>query len=169
MFNGAIIRSGSICWYADYEFIIQIPKIGLNEVIESTKAFKDSKQAVNISSKLLKMFKNSEDDTLVVEEKVKVLFAAGALAQDGDLFCRFCYILEGDSNVVFRDDSVISRVEDFTRSNADVFSINDDTIDGFVNKVVELIKSIKEHLQASIYKATADFASKQQELYQLLQ
>ena len=51
---------------------------------------------------------------------------------------------------------VISRVKDFTGSNADDFSINNNAIDGFVNEVSELIKSSEEHLQARLYKANAD-------------
>ena len=119
MFNEAIIRSGSICWYAEYEFIVQISKIGLNEVLEFAKACNDSKWAVKSSSKLLKMFKNGEDDTLGVEAKVKVIVTAGTIAWAGDLFCISCYILEGDYDLVFRADVVLSIVEYFTGANVD--------------------------------------------------
>ena len=52
----------------------------------------------------------------------------GAIDWAGDLFCRPCYILEGDYNIVLRDDAVLSRVEDFMGVNTDDFSINDDEI-----------------------------------------
>ena len=43
IFNEAITGSSSMCWYADYEFIVQISNIGLNEVLEFAKACNDSK------------------------------------------------------------------------------------------------------------------------------
>ena len=54
MFNEDIIGSGSISWYADYEFIVQISNIGLNEILESAKDCNVSKRSVKSSSKLLK-------------------------------------------------------------------------------------------------------------------
>ena len=66
-----------------------------------------SGQAVKSSSKLLKMFKNIEDDTLGVEVKVKVIVVADATAWDGDFFCWSCYILEVDYNLVFCADVFI--------------------------------------------------------------
>ena len=98
-----------------------------------------------------------------------MIVAAGAIAWAGDLFYGSCYILEGDSNIVFRADAVLSRVEDFTGANADDFSINDNEIDGFVNAASELIKSSEEHLRARLDEATADFSSKQQGVDRLLQ
>ena len=84
------------------------------------------------------------------------------------MFCRYCYILDCDSNLVFRADVVISSVEDFTGSNTGYFSINDNAIDGFVNEAAELIKSSEERLQACLYEATMDLLSKQQEVDRFL-
>ena len=66
MFNEAIIGSGPIRWYADYEFIVQTSKIGLNKVLEFSKARNKSKWSVKSYSEILKMFKNGKDDTLGV-------------------------------------------------------------------------------------------------------
>ena len=112
MFNEAIIGSSYIHWYAYHDSIVQIFNIGLNEVLEFDKAYNDYKWAVKSPYIFLKIFKNGEDDTLGLSTKVKANVAAGAIAWSEDLFCGSCYILEGDSNLVFRADTVISRVED---------------------------------------------------------
>ena len=101
------------------------------------------------------MFKNRKDDALGVEETVKAIVVAGEIAWAGYLFYRSFYIIEGDSNLVFRSDEVISRVGDFTRDNAEDFSINDNEIDGCVNEASKLIKISEKNIQARLDEATS--------------
>ena len=58
----------------------------MNEVLEFAKVFNDSKWAIKSYLKLLKMFKNEEDDTTGVEAKVRLIVVVCAIAWDKAFF-----------------------------------------------------------------------------------
>ena len=141
LFREALLGSGSIRWYADYEFIVQISKVGLDGILDFTRTCNNKGWAKKSSTKLLKMFENDGGDTVGDETKAKVIVAAHAIAWAGEIFCKSCYILEGNSNLIFSADAVLSKADDFSGINANDFYITNSAIDEGINQAINRMEA----------------------------
>jgi hypothetical protein len=108
------------------------------------------------------MFENNGGDTVGDESKAKVIVAADAIAWAGEIFCNSCYTLEGDSNLVFSADAVLSKADDFTGINANDFNIPNGAIDEGINKAIDIMKASEQHLQDRLNEAQEILSRKQQ-------
>ena len=163
--------SGHVRWFADWELIIDISEIGIDRILnEFVKKANDNQWAKRSTGKFLNYFGNNIDSSLGDERLARVLVSSAVIANVGKIFCKSCYILEGDSNLVFRASVILSNVELFVGDSVDEFTLPfDHKLDNNIEKAVHILSKYKECFVVVITEAKKIFEEKQKELIKLQQ
>eukprot|EP00957_Ditylum_brightwellii_P110284 8411532-Ditylum_brightwellii.AAC.1 len=136
--------SGHICWYANWEMVVQIHRIGLKTILEQfIKVANQNGWAKKSSTKLFHLF---DDNASGLQAKADTIVAAAAISYAGDIFCKSCYILEGNLNSVFRNDAVLSHVETFVGTNEHDFTVSSTNpkMQTGINRAVALMGRVQQ-------------------------
>ena len=109
-FKTAVLVAGGVRFYVHYEQIVQIVDYGLEKIINNIiSVCIDSGYSKSSSESLMALF----GDALSKKAELGMAILEGsAVADGGKAFCEGCYILEGDSPLIFTTADVLERIEE---------------------------------------------------------
>lgn len=134
----------TVRWYCDFEFVAQIDKIGLESLVENfVQVANENDWAEKSTTKLIEYL---EKNPL---KKVLILVGLRTISHVGKPLCESCYIMESDSNLVFRADSILCRLDKFFGTEKDAeedFTLPESVISSPIKRALEITEEVKKPL-----------------------
>jgi len=110
-FKTAVLVAGGVRFYVHYEQIVQIVDYGLEKIINNIISVCIDRGYSKASSETL----NASFGNALLSKKAELgmaILEGSAVADGGKSFCEGCYILEGDSPLIFTTADVLERIEE---------------------------------------------------------